>query len=327
MSLLTIAIPTYNRAPYLERSLQQLYAQREHFKGRLNLQISDNASTDNTPEVVAAYQQNGLDLEYLRHPQNMGAEYNVLHCFFQAKGQFVLVLGDDDLLVDGSVAGILDILETRSDAGVVFLECFPFNEDPGPMEKFARIDFREFRGKKSFLARMTYNLTFLSSNIVNTKVLQGLNTEALLGSNLPQVGPILRAIVDSPYNIYVSSKVLGAQVNNSGGYNIYHVFGEKLPQIVNPILSERNEELRDVIYSSLLTRFFPYWTLQLRNNDSYEKQKSIQEVKSLINFNVYFWLFVYPMFYLPMPLGKLYWIFIRMYSKVREGILKMVYRN
>ena len=50
--LLSITIPTWNRAPILEIALSQLLPQLIEFKDSIELIISDNCSTDNTSEVI-----------------------------------------------------------------------------------------------------------------------------------------------------------------------------------------------------------------------------------------------------------------------------------
>ena len=50
--LLTIAIPTYNRAALLDKQLAWLAIAIKGFESECEIIISDNCSTDNTPGVV-----------------------------------------------------------------------------------------------------------------------------------------------------------------------------------------------------------------------------------------------------------------------------------
>ena len=59
--LLTIAIPTFNRAPFLETNLLYLLAQ---YKNNFKIIVQDNASTDNTKNVIDKYIDLGLPIEY-----------------------------------------------------------------------------------------------------------------------------------------------------------------------------------------------------------------------------------------------------------------------
>ena len=53
--LVSICIPTYNRAPYLKKCLDSLVCQPEFQQGLVEIVVSDNASTDDTEKVAEAY--------------------------------------------------------------------------------------------------------------------------------------------------------------------------------------------------------------------------------------------------------------------------------
>ena len=75
--LLTIAIPTYNRATCLRELLSVLTDQLRH-ESRVELLISDNASPDQTPAVVKDFVTRGLQVRYIRNTQNIGPDANFL---------------------------------------------------------------------------------------------------------------------------------------------------------------------------------------------------------------------------------------------------------
>ena len=64
--LLSIAIPTYNRAHYLDLCLSQICKQLPGNEQDIELIVSDNASPDNTEEVVKKYIDRGIDLKYIK---------------------------------------------------------------------------------------------------------------------------------------------------------------------------------------------------------------------------------------------------------------------
>ena len=117
--ILTIAIPTYNRSAFLKRSLQYLYEQKNDL-ANVELIISDNASADNTSEVVAGFQSLGLNIRYIRNPENKGADLNIAQCYTSATGKYVLTLGDDDFFVANSIGKIIKLLRT-GDYGVIYI--------------------------------------------------------------------------------------------------------------------------------------------------------------------------------------------------------------
>lgn len=92
--LVTIAIPTYNRADgYLFGALTSAVAQTYR---NLEIIVSDNCSTDDTQHVVRSVTDERI--RYVRHPENIGAVNNWNFCVDQAKGVYFLLLHDDDLI-------------------------------------------------------------------------------------------------------------------------------------------------------------------------------------------------------------------------------------
>jgi glycosyltransferase involved in cell wall biosynthesis len=95
---ITVAIPTYNRANYLPKLLEQLWKQTgvEHL--RWEIIIIDNNSTDNTCEIVTHYQskwQNQVTLRYFLETQQ-GAAFARWRAVREAKGELIGFLDDDN---------------------------------------------------------------------------------------------------------------------------------------------------------------------------------------------------------------------------------------
>lgn len=89
--LVTIAIPTFNRAPLLadcvRSALSQTYSNFE-------IVVSDNASTDETQAVLSSFHDPRLRV--VRQPQNIGLMPNWNACLAEARGAFIVFVADDD---------------------------------------------------------------------------------------------------------------------------------------------------------------------------------------------------------------------------------------
>jgi glycosyltransferase involved in cell wall biosynthesis len=119
--LLSICIPTYNRAHLLRVSLQTLLPQVKECATQVEVWISDNASSDNTAEVVEASRAIG-PLHYSRNDSNLGYHGNTIKLSTQlARGEYVWVLGDDDLLMPGMIRRILDTIHAHRDLETFYL--------------------------------------------------------------------------------------------------------------------------------------------------------------------------------------------------------------
>lgn len=105
--LVTIAIPTFNRASGNLASTVQS-AVNQAYKN-IEIIVSDNCSSDHTEQVIKQFGTSRI--QYIRHPENIGANANFNFCISQAKGEYFLLLHDDDLIDDDFVA---TCMETRS---------------------------------------------------------------------------------------------------------------------------------------------------------------------------------------------------------------------
>jgi len=107
--LVTVAIPTYNRASYLKHALASAYAQT--YKN-IEIIVSDNASNDDTAAAAASF--NDLCLKYLRQPKNIGMVGNWNACLNSASGQYFLLLSDDDELGPAAIEDLVNVIRGRA---------------------------------------------------------------------------------------------------------------------------------------------------------------------------------------------------------------------
>jgi glycosyltransferase involved in cell wall biosynthesis len=105
--LVTIAISTYNRASgYLREALDSALAQRYE---PLDIVVVDNASTDGTCELVRSLTDERV--RYVRHEKNIGANGNFNACLEHARGEYFLLLHDDDRIDTDFVLHAMTALE------------------------------------------------------------------------------------------------------------------------------------------------------------------------------------------------------------------------
>lgn len=118
--LLSLCISTYNRAGWLGVSLRNLVRLLPEPSADVELLICDNASTDDTPAVVKPFLSRP-DLRYVRNPRNVGMLGNLRVTAHASRGAYVWILGDDDLLCEGVVERLLQILRTHRELALVYL--------------------------------------------------------------------------------------------------------------------------------------------------------------------------------------------------------------
>lgn len=103
-AVVSVAIPTYNRAASLLRTVESVLTQTHE---DLEVVISDNASTDGTGELIAELERRDRRVRSVRHPVNAGMVANLDASLRAASGDNVMLLSDDDRLAPGCVQATL----------------------------------------------------------------------------------------------------------------------------------------------------------------------------------------------------------------------------
>lgn len=109
---IAICIPTYNRGNYISDLLDSIV--RQDFNSDLfEVVISDNASTDNTTEVVESYRSKLKNLRYFKWDSNKGADRNYLKVVELATAEYCWLMGSDDVIEPYSLVYLYRLLKTR----------------------------------------------------------------------------------------------------------------------------------------------------------------------------------------------------------------------
>jgi glycosyltransferase involved in cell wall biosynthesis len=121
-SLLTIGIPTYNRAYSLKNVLPRLSQDLLGFESKIQIIIIDNASSDDTQAVVLNWIEavkSRLTVRYIRNMENIGMSRNIVSCFYMSDTSYTTFMGDDDCLNIESYRKLIDILEGPEEVSAV----------------------------------------------------------------------------------------------------------------------------------------------------------------------------------------------------------------
>jgi glycosyltransferase involved in cell wall biosynthesis len=114
--LVSIGIPTFERAESLDRAVRSALAQTH---SDLEVVISDNASQDGTEQLGRWFAASDPRVRYVRHEHNRGPTANFNFLFKACRGEYVLMLADDDWLDPGYVAACLQVLGSDEQAVLV----------------------------------------------------------------------------------------------------------------------------------------------------------------------------------------------------------------
>jgi glycosyltransferase involved in cell wall biosynthesis len=109
----TVFIPTYNRAKWVAGAMESVLAQTwPHFR----LMVSDNASTDDTPEVVAQFDDERISYVRLDEHVELHEHFNL--CFGRATTEYLFTLPDDDRMAPDLLERLVPVLDQNPRAGM-----------------------------------------------------------------------------------------------------------------------------------------------------------------------------------------------------------------
>lgn len=123
--LVSICVPTYNRAAALKESLKSICAQDY---SPLEILISDNCSDDETEQVCCQITREDPRVRYVRQPRNLGLYGNHNFCIEESRGEFLGLFHDHDERSPQIVSECVRFMTQHQDLGVVCSDWELINE-------------------------------------------------------------------------------------------------------------------------------------------------------------------------------------------------------
>jgi glycosyltransferase involved in cell wall biosynthesis len=122
----SVCVPTYNRARFLPDALDSVL--RQPFAD-FEIVVVDDGSTDDTPAVIARYADPRV--RAFRQPQNSGRSRARNRAVSEARGEFVLWLADDDVLVEDTLTRYARVISEDPGLDIVYGNLQLFDDGTG----------------------------------------------------------------------------------------------------------------------------------------------------------------------------------------------------
>ena len=110
----SVCIPTYNRGSMLRDSIHSVLTQTF---SDFELIISDNASEDDTESIVRSFSDERI--RYSRNSSNIGVRHNWNRCLALARGKYIAIFPDDDIMLPENLARKVAVLAGHPHVGLV----------------------------------------------------------------------------------------------------------------------------------------------------------------------------------------------------------------
>ena len=198
---LTICIATYNRAAFIAETIASI---RPQLVDGTELLIVDGASPDDTAAVAARAAGDDSRVRYLCLATNSGVDADFDRAVAEAAGEHVWLFTDDDILLDGAVATVLETLATH-DPDVLVVDSEVRDLDLVRRFEPRRLRFSGLRAygpgnMNAFLGDAGDALTFIGCAVIRRSLWLARERQAYYGSLFVHVGvifqqPLERAVI------------------------------------------------------------------------------------------------------------------------------------
>ena len=123
LPLVTIIVPTYNVADYIENAIDSLLYQTYT---NLEIIIVDDCSTDDTLKIIKNKYSKNNKIKIFENKKNLGSAFTRNIGIQQAKGKYIALLDADDYYVKDKIEKQVHLMEANPEIGVCssFLQCF-----------------------------------------------------------------------------------------------------------------------------------------------------------------------------------------------------------
>ncbi len=237
-NLLSICIQTFNRAQVLGGCLENLIPQVQ--KHSIPIYISDNASTDDTAEVVKIFQGRYPHIFYACNPQNLGPDANTA-CVLRLSGtRYSWLFGDKYRLVPGAIDMVLDKLKSADYDLLIVNTAHTFDRKNN---RTTRKRVRDLAGSKVYhnanqlLAELGWHMTMVSSLICSRSLIEGGQFEKYDGTNFVQIGVIFSYLAGKDISVcwLDDPLVYGAQVAISWTSRTFEIFAKNWVGVIQSL--------------------------------------------------------------------------------------------
>ncbi|MDD5702835.1 MAG: glycosyltransferase [Dehalococcoidales bacterium] len=120
----SIVLPTYNGAKYIRKSIDSCLGQTH---SNLELIIVDDASTDETPQIINSYSDKRI--KYIRHSRNLKLPRALNTGFKQATGEYLTWTSDDNFYDVNAIEIMVKCLLTYPQIGFVYADQYHIDEN------------------------------------------------------------------------------------------------------------------------------------------------------------------------------------------------------
>ena len=277
--LLTIAIPTYNRANILHIALGILLPQINNYSSEIELIISDNASNDNTQKVIKDLLSQYPTINSIIYTQKNNSGYfgNFKKCRELSKGVFFWLLSDNDHIGNNLIEMVMECLVRKIGTSVIYLR----NIDSAKflVKHYNLNSF--FNNENSYLITLISSAIFRNDKSLDHDIYSNYSDNLFLGFLL-----LINSLNGNDRILQISGRCFKSYPATNS-YNYFTAFTKDINQCLNYMtdrgyLTKRNKNL--FINGILKNIIYPYLiNLNLNSNGLTTYDETKKKIKNSLD--------------------------------------------
>jgi glycosyltransferase involved in cell wall biosynthesis len=206
---LSFCLPTYKRPEFLLKAVESILDTSAEYLDVVQLVIADDSTDDTNHWVIEKIKDRVENLKYIQNPTNLGIDGNILHSIDSSDGEFIWVLGEDDLVCKNAVESFLS-LTNRNDYGFI---CSNYSYIDSEQKEIIKqnvigISSNQEVSSLELLENYSWSFGFIGACIINKEAWGGINSSKYEGTFFAHVGTILESVKNTKILILSTSSVL-----------------------------------------------------------------------------------------------------------------------
>lgn len=310
-SILSICIPTYNRASCLFECLTSIFDAIPEHESKLEIIISDNASSDNTTEVVEYFARKHKIIRYHRNHENIGGENNFRLVANLAKGKYVWVFGDDDRMEKNAIQVVL--INIAKEYSIVLCNYSVWTNDFSRKIRSSKIKESKdeiINNKNYLLEKYHVHLSYISSIVVQKELFLGLKSSEYEYFN--EYGfSFMNALYvgfarEGSTTKFISEEIVKNRSGNSGNFNFYKYFAVGIALVFSNLSKYGySESAISFAKQKNLIEFLLPMALYLSIKSDYDRLQVLSWMFTYYKKFIEFWIIFLPIWAIPKFLVKI----------------------
>ena len=291
---LAISIPTYNRPFILKENLTLMMPEIKRLD--IPVYISDDSSNDDTYLIVSDLKKEYENIFYSKNEPALGHDKNCLKTLSIPNSDYIWYLGDSQIINDGGIKRILNIIESNSYDFLVV----------SSKNRYSNIPNKEYFECNEFFCELSWHATLTGVTIYRKDILFQSNYNKYFNSNFIQLGIILEEFIKNKNGLYwINEELIYPNKNKGESYwrdNIFKVFAEDWSTFILslPSIYSQQNKIRVIKSHSINTRLFSLKSLILLrksgilNRETYSKYNKSIKLASQVNTTLVFLISIMP---------------------------------